>query len=193
MSEQPAADERRQFFRVDDDVIFSWRRFDDGATDSDDDARLDRFRQLLIGIDPETDVHLADIRNRAPGVGEVLDYLNNKVSLIARLWLEREDKRWHQHTGTANLSGGGMAFDSEQRFAVGEKLMVELVLLPACHVLTCEAEVVSCRPEEGMNAVSIRFEGLAERQQDLIVRHVFQRHSHVLKAERDARLGGASS
>ena len=87
-----------------------------------------------------------------------------------------------------DISGGGLSFESKSQLNVGQKLNMEMILMPQYFGIALDAEVVDCSTvEESDNLrTSIEFTQINEPDRDAIIRHVFKTQSKILRDSKES-------
>lgn len=181
----PDSDERRRFLRVDDQLLFRVRRRDI-AEDPGADAgpAAVGIDQLMMELDRQVAVAIASLEPVAPQTAGVLHALDQKIGAVGRMVTGEGRLLLQEPLRTVNLSASGMAFTHPEPLAVGAELELQMALLPEFTFFSPRARVVDSQPtdDRGGYLVAVEFQDLDEAECDLLVRHVFRRHSEELRA-----------
>lgn len=174
--------EKRQFFRIQQDVIFNFisvctdavshisaeQHFDHSSTL----GLFSQFQQL------DNDLHstLEIIRQDNIGIADYLDMLNQKMNLLSQQLISHEAVSVNDSdSGRIDLSQGGIGFNSSQPLGIESWIAVKLVFLPAYTGLLTYAQVTRNQmQEDGSYLIGARFHQLNEEQQRLLARQVMQ-------------------
>ncbi|MGH1440323.1 MAG: PilZ domain-containing protein [Cellvibrionaceae bacterium] len=174
--------EKRQFFRIQQDVIFNFKavctdavshisaeqHFDHASTL----GLLSQFQQF------DNDLHstLEVIRQDNLAVADYLDMLNQKMNLLSQQMLSNEAVSANDSdSGRIDLSQGGIGFDSSTPLGIESWIAVKLVFLPAYTGLLTYAQVTRNQmQEDGSYLIGARFHQLNDEQHRLLARQVMQ-------------------
>jgi len=87
-----------------------------------------------------------------------------------------------------DISGGGLSFESKQQLSVGQKLNIEMILMPQYFGIVLHAEVVDCSTTEELNnyRTSMEFTQIDESDRDVIIGHIFKTQSKVLRDSKES-------
>ena len=192
-------DERRRYFRIDDEVLLAWRvldeheigRFRQGALRAR--IRRESVQELVFHLDTRLDALGEKLRAVDPAVREAIEILNRKLALIERLAMQgdetsAEDETAHELT-KANLSACGLAVHASAPAPIGACVAVDLILLPEYQQLELVGEVKTCRDghEPQPYRIAIEFLDLREEDRDRLARHVVRKQTERLRDERALR------
>ncbi|HUL12106.1 MAG TPA: PilZ domain-containing protein [Methylococcaceae bacterium] len=182
--------ERRRYFRIDDDIILFPREvaadqvpqgetFQEHALDSFSlSSRLD-----LLTVESRS--HLRRIERDHPAVADFLKILEQKIDLVARALLSSETDMASQRTSHVSLSASGLAFDVDTGFNVGDVLELKMILPPALVGIIAFGRVVYCKQNRDEVLppfhVAVDFIGLRERDRELLIRHIVKKQLQQLR------------
>jgi hypothetical protein len=192
-SKSGAEAERRRYFRIEDEIILSYR-----AVPADDVPETGTFREHepdvftlaahLEILSAESATLLRKIEREDSILGDYLRILEQKMDLVARALVSREDSLCREPARQVNLSASGLSFASEHDFAASDVLELRLVLPPALVGIHAYGRIVYCRPSRLDDApvykVGVDFIGLRDQDRDLLIRHVIKKQSQQLREHR---------
>ncbi len=184
-----SAQERRDYFRVDDNVRISYRKLDAGSAEQltraiqaglptgfqlraqidTTDGQLQRLRPELEGLSQPLQQHLGLLEEKIRQLGQVTDLLagNTQTATICEV----------------SLSGGGIAIPAEDALAIGQQVELCMQLAGDTGAVHALAEVIDCRREgDGFN-VAMEFRGLAEADQEAIIRRTMHRQAEKIRSQ----------
>ena len=194
MFDDDKADDRRRYFRIDDDVSLRVREVKPGELD----AAVSRMQLGLpdrIGLAStfSSSSHqmrhtLEKFRREQPDLASYLEELNDKLDLLIQLLAVHENDMPDQPTHHVQLSASGIAFRSDEGLAVGTLLEITLLLFPSFTCMRMFGTVVNCQPapEGAGDQIGVDFSHIRESDRELIIRHVVQRQSTLLREARIA-------
>lgn len=174
--------EKRQFFRIQQDVIFNFT-----AVSTDDVSHISaeqhfdhagtlglfsQFQQLDNDMYATLDI----IRKENLAIANYLDMLNQKMNLLSQEMLSHEAVSVNDsESGRIDLSQGGIGFESSKPLGIESWIAVKLVFLPSYTGLLSYAQVTRNQPQaDGTYAIGARFHQLNEEQYRLLARQVMQ-------------------
>lgn len=181
------AQDRRRFFRLDDQLQMSLRRA--SAEDDTAGARV-RGSDVMAETDRRLGVLIAAARVQAPAVAELAELLNRKLDhVIQTLELNEElAQRASFREYAVNLSACGFALSCGERFEPGERMVVEILLPPNATRLVLSARAVKTtpRPDGGFD-LKADFAGISAEDQEFLIQYIMRRQSQFLQQVREAR------
>lgn len=174
--------EKRQFFRIQQDVIFNYKavctddvnhikaeqHFDHASTL----GLFSQFQQL------DNDLHstLEIIRQDHLGIADYLDMLNQKMNLLSQQLISNDAVAVNDSdSGLIDLSQGGIGFESPTPLGVESWIALKLVFLPAYTGILTYAQVTRNQLQsDGQYLIGARFHQLNDEQQRMLARQVMQ-------------------
>jgi c-di-GMP-binding flagellar brake protein YcgR len=189
--------ERRTFFRVDDSVNLSYQIL----TREEMEEKIDReefgaegsftvmsdissINQNMAGI-------MHRIQGDEPDIAAYLRAINNKIDILGRALLSKDNELVEKDAQPVNLSASGMGFYTSEPVADGSILELRLILMPSFTGVLLFGEVVGCdsvNDNDGYNNfIRLNFVNMRESDRDLLIRHVIQRQGEFLKKRREER------
>lgn len=197
MSRQnPGHGERREFFRIDDDIYLDYQILSEdvyqerlGAPVQEPAQEVDNVGLQLHALTTQAGTILSQIRKRDPEVGQYLALLDRKIELISRALLGSQISGTLTPNTHANLSGGGVAFDTMNGLKADTKLELKLLLFPSHIFVHCLGRVVYCSHNDKSMGhpyrVGVAFTRISEIARDALVRHTLELQSAQLRRARD--------
>jgi len=181
-----SAQDRRRFFRLDDQLQMSLRR----ATEDEQRGARARGSDVMADVDRRLGVLIAAARVQAPAVAELAELLNRKLDhVIQTLELNEElAQRASFREYAVNLSACGMALSCGERFEPGEKMIVEILLPPNATRLVLHARAVKVTPRpDGGYDLKADFAGIEAEDQEFLIQYIMRRQSQLLQQMREER------
>ena len=190
------AADRREYFRINDQIALKYRIIEhaeiDGAIAKRKEGLPDVNSMASSFASTNLDMKHAieKCRRELPEVATYLDGLNSKLEVLIRLLLANGSELPDHPTHDVNLSASGLSFKVTREIVEGSLLEVKLLFFPSfLHVMTF-GHVVRCRTSDEVEGfpyeLAVEFSHLEEGDRELLIRHILQRESAML---RDARGG----
>lgn len=190
------SDERREYFRIDDEVVLDYRTI---STDEVDalveriQARVpDRFTAAssFAATSRQMAQVMHKVQNQSPELARCLQAIDQKLNMLAQLFVTEEIQIEQQPTQAVNLSAGGLAFRSRQAIDTGSLLEMRIVLFPSLIGILNISRVIHCELLNDGNTqfpwqIAVAYEHLRESDRELLVRHIMTRETRRLRAERE--------
>ncbi len=186
--------ERREYFRVSDDVTLSVHKIDNEddlemARGKMCDAIPDRFTLAATFTAQTADMQrlLHNMPGKSQELSAYLSKLDNKLNRLAQYMVLDSMHAEELPLKAVSLSAGGVAFHGEASFDENDMLEIRMVLYPDLVGVLAIARVVACEPESGGGYhVAVEFNEMRERDRDLLVKHSIHRDTILRRKEREA-------
>jgi len=166
-------DERRDFFRIDDEVYLDFESIteDEYAAAPITLEHLDKsafslsanFATLNNSVHPI----LNNIKQLHPDIGEYLETLNSKIDSLSQHILYQNSTFDQNKVITANISASGIQFKCDTDFEINQAIKLELVLLPEKIGVLIFGRVIKSEKDY----LSIKFDFLRAEDQELMIKH----------------------
>ena len=180
-------DERRDFFRIDDEVYIEIEAISEEEYNSAPDIleNLDdnsfslsaNFATLNNKINPV----LNNIKQLHPDIGEYLEVINHKIDSLSQHILYESSNYEKHKIISANISASGIQFETQQDFKISQTVKLELVLLPEKIGVIIYGRVV----DRKKHTLSIEFEYLRPEDQELMIKHNLNKQMSELREKND--------
>lgn len=191
-----ASAERREFFRIEDQVTLSWREVRD-------DTHLEQILSIMENQTPDRFVTAAtfaanslhmnrllnSIRSSQPDLSRYLQMLDDKLNQLAQLMVIEEGKVDQAPIRAVNLSAGGLAFFSDENLARDSLIELRLVLHPEMTGILAVGKVVNCENADaayasaGCYRLAIEIVHMRESDRDLMVKHILRKQTAERRRE----------
>ncbi len=189
------SDERREYFRIDDEVALDYRVIDssemDRLLDKIQSRMVDRFTAASsFAATTRQMTHLIHkIQGQSPELARCLQAIDQKLNMIAQLFVSEEVRENLQDTREVNISAGGVAFRAQHEIPVGSLLELRMVLFPSLVGILTISRVIHCERVNDGNPrfpwqVAVEYEHLKETDRELLVRHIMARETELLRSRR---------
>lgn len=181
--------ERRDFFRVSQDIIFDYKLVDAFTAENDspevefeDSVSLSLINELRrLDRDSVQTLRIITEKNRL--LGDYLHVLSSKIDLIARHTLFSAENGAKDRTKTRlNLSEEGIAFTAERTLYKGNFLALRLIFLPNYVPVVVFAKVIRCEPKDESYQIAAKFHRLADKDRQELSRQIIKTQVSQKKA-----------
>jgi hypothetical protein len=183
--------ERRGFFRIDDQVALSYRLVPDKEVISNDGAlqvkendplslsnELEKMREV-------SRIHLRHVEKQSPEVARYFVHLESKIDLLVHHVMTGSDALFVKKTQSVSISGSGIAFTATEGLAVGDFVEIRFILKPSLTTIQTFAKVVSSIPESTGFKIAVEYTHLNDGDRDLLIRHVVKKQMNDIREERE--------
>lgn len=177
-SDVPPSLDRREYFRVEDQLILRYCNVPPEAIGNMpaerhfDNSEMFALLRELRQIDQEHNNVLRGLTEQNRELGAYLKSVNRKIELIANALATVSHGQQQQVAQRVSISEGGIAFSSDPNLIAGKFLALELVLLPSHTGLALYGEILEARNENGFTVVS--FLRVRESDRQILARHILQ-------------------
>ena len=128
--------EHREYMRVDDRLVVSWRPA------QSEELQVDDLRDvMLMTVNREINEMIHSLTNKSPDVAQVLLHLNHKLELLSD---QGRESQFGPSLVRLNISRTGLAFEWCSDITTGQRIRLSLTLPPENYKLTLMAEVLAC-------------------------------------------------
>jgi len=188
-------DERREYFRIADEIALDYRLLKDEEVD----GLLERMRSRLVDRFTAASSFAATTRQMAhlihkvqtesPELARCLQAIDQKLNMIAQLFVSEQMALDDQPTREVSLSAGGVAFRAQHELRTDSLLELRMVLFPSMIGILTISRVIHCERMDDGNSqfpwqVAVEYEHLRETDRELLVRHIMAKETEQLRAQR---------
>ncbi|HFD79067.1 MAG TPA: hypothetical protein ENK05_01580 [Gammaproteobacteria bacterium] len=189
------SDERREYFRIDDEVALDYRLIEEDEVE----ALVEKIRSGMVDRFTASSTFAATSRQmshtihrvqaQSPEIARCLQSIDQKLNMVAQLFVREEMRLDEQTTREVNLSAGGVAFRSQRELPLEALLELRMVLLPSLVGILTVSRVIHCeRAADGELPypwqVAVVYEQIRESDRELLVRHIMARETEQLRRRR---------
>ena len=189
---QPKANERRQYYRIDDSVIFTYyvlnKEEDKGGRETDKNISAAFETMELFGqMNQQVRGALGRISEHSADIASYLKSLDNKIELLAQMCLFKDQESSPKPRRQINLGAGGLAFGSDEKFKQGTLLAIDMILstdLLCLHLTGRVIQISNQKEGDYPFRISVGFTDISETEIDQIIKHIMRLQSEQLRARR---------
>jgi len=189
------SDERREYFRIEDELALDYRLIDDEEVDhllQRIQSRLvDRFTAAssFTSTTRQMSHVIHKVQTQSPELARCLQAIDQKLNMIAQLFVSEEMEINDQPTREVILSAGGVAFRAQHEIKTDSLLELRMVLFPSLVGILTISRVIHCGRVDDGNAefpwqVAVEYEHLRETDRELLVRHIMSKETEQLRSLR---------
>ncbi|HHH44823.1 MAG TPA: PilZ domain-containing protein [Gammaproteobacteria bacterium] len=192
------SDERREYFRIEDEIALDYR-----LIDRDEAGRLqekiqsrvvDRFTAAssFAATTRQMTHVMHKVQSDSPELARCLQMLDQKLNMIAQLFVSEEMGLNEQPSREVNLSAGGVAFRARHEIDVDSLLELRMVLFPSLVGILTVSRVIHCERINDDNRhfpwqIAVVYEHLRESDREHLVRHIMAKETQQLREERSGK------
>ncbi len=187
MSTDVQPNERRQYYRIDDNAIFSYHVLNKEKNDTENVSTAFEMIELLGQMNQQMSAALGRISENSTDIATYLKGLDNKVELLAQMYLFKDNKHSLEPRRQINLSAGGLAFGSDEKLKQGTLIAMDMILSTDLLCLHMTGRVIQISNEQLGDypyRISVGFVDFSDVEVDQIIKHIMRMQSEQLRAKR---------
>jgi len=180
--------ERRRFFRIDDDIYLSHQAISDdeysNAANYSSQAYNSAFSLTADFANLNNEFHpiLNNIKQSSPELAQYLELLNSKIDALSKYLFKNENDLQTRETAHVNLSAAGIAFETNQKYEDEQALSIQLVLLPEEIGIQVYGRVINKTDADNkIQFTCVDFEFIRTEDQELIIKHNLSQQMKMLR------------
>jgi hypothetical protein len=178
------SDERRRFFRIDDEAEISFKPISNEEFDAWGGELQEEEGEQLAKLETEISIALSKLRSSHPQLAKIGELLNQKINLSINSNSTTQGFIDDGALKPINLSACGIAFHTDQPIEQHQNILLQLKLKPSNVAIITTGKVISTSSEQGKNIIRVDFQQLTENYQNLLMQHLFQVQGRALKKQR---------
>lgn len=194
MSTNVQPHERRQYYRIDDSAIFSYHvlnKEQDNAEKAEVEKMSSAFEMIeLFGqMNQQMSVALGRISEHSADVATYLKGLDNKIELLAQMYLFKDNQSDLEPRRQINLGAGGLAFGSDEKLKQGTLIAMDMILSTDLLCLHLTGRVIQISNEQNGDfpyRISVGFMDISDAEEDQIIKHIMRLQAEQLRAKRES-------
>lgn len=179
------SDERRRFFRIDDEAEISFKTISNEEFDAWDSSQKDEEGERLAKLETEIGIAISSLKSSHPQLAKISELLNQKINFSMATNTKTQGFVDDGELKPINLSACGIAFHTDENIQANQNILLQLKLKPSNVAIVTAGKVIAASPEQGKNMIRVDFQQLAENYQDLLMQHLFQVQGRALKKQKD--------
>ena len=184
---EPEGQERRGYFRVDDEVGLSFRLVSaDELNKSDGILRINENDSVPLANELEkmrevSRIHFRHVAKESPETARYFTFIEKKIDLLAHHILLGANELFIKNTQSVSISGSGLAFTAGESLSIGDLIELKFILKPSLTNIRTFSKVVSCKAQDGQFKVAVEFSQLNNDDRDLLIRHVVKKQINDIR------------
>jgi hypothetical protein len=120
-----------------------------------------------------------------PALNEWLKMLNTKLDAIMGMVAKPQDKPPRISQKKVNISGGGLSFDSNEEYHIGNLLEIKMILpVTLSSTLYVYGEVVDVRKRDNYFQTAVKFITIDDDIREQIVQFVFKMQRDIIRQKK---------
>lgn len=190
------AEDRRRFFRINDEVNLYYRVVEEQTVLAVSQAENGFLSTSSLAasfevLDQEARLIMHRIEKEYFEIAEYLKIINAKVDLIAQETM----KQGHEVSGDdlrhANISASGVAFESKSQVERGQFLEIKLLLSSSFALIVIYGQVIHCKNNKDNNShmpfqIGLNFVHMKDQDREMLVKHVVKRQMQQIREQKES-------
>ncbi|MGK0249564.1 MAG: hypothetical protein ACI910_002319 [Oleispira sp.] len=177
-------DERRRFFRINDEAEISFKVITHDEYQAWGDGQKDIGSEKLAKLEAELSIIITNLKSQQHQLAKIFDLLNKKINIAMNSHPKTHGFNDNGELKPINLSACGIAFHTDQYIPKNAHILLQLKLKPSNLAIVTTGNVVGVGLDKGKHFVRVEFQDLSHSNQDLLIQHLFQVQSRALKKQR---------
>jgi len=196
MSDQTSSKERRQYFRIKNELFMCYELIDSNEPKSSAPSevvpskgtkvspQLALLRELT-NINKENKRMLETLNGGDKSIIKHISEMSSRLSELSKQIIQEIELDFSE-VMKVDISGGGLCFESSQSLKIDQQMKLELILMPQYFEIVLLAKVVDSAFLEGRQSyrIAVEFIKINESDRDAIIGQVFKTQSKMLRANR---------
>lgn len=189
------SDERREYFRIDDEIALDYRLISDDEVDrlveKIQSRQVDRFTAAssFAATTRQMTHVMHKVQSESAELARCLQAIDQKLNMVAQLFVTEEMELNEQPTLEVSLSAGGVAFRAQHEIGMDSLLELRMVLFPSLVGILTVSRVIHCERINDANQqfpwqIAVVYEHLRESDREHLVRHIMAKETQRLRGER---------
>ncbi len=187
-------DERREYFRIADEIALDYRPLDQQEAKQLREKIQSNFPDRFTAASSFTATSrqlthaLHRAQHESPEIARCLQTLDQKLNLLAQLFVAEEFDIANQPPQHVNISAGGVAFRARKELPVDSLLELRMVLFPSLVGILAVGRVIHNEHLQDGNLkypwqVAVNYDYMRETDRELLVRHIMSKETRELRNE----------
>ena len=184
--------ERRRFFRIEDELSLACKQID--ATPSDallkDFCENEHAFSIRNDYNCQIEQHISDfqkIEKKSPELGRYLASMQKQLDRMTKILIDDEFDQFLT-TRTVSLSAQGISFETEIKPQPDSLMQLNLKLIPSGLRLVIMTRVVNVENSDetsGRYRISLDFEHMQEADREILIKHIHTKQMELLSIAQD--------
>jgi hypothetical protein len=189
MSSENYTDERRQYYRIDDSAIFSYRKLDDGILENHkQSSNTFEIVEIFSQINRQMSTSLGRICEHSADVASYLKGMDKKIELLVQMYLFNDDPLNNSSHRQLNIGAGGLAFGTDEKLEQDTLIAMDLILSTDLLCLHLTGNVIHISDNDSRDfayRASVSFTNISDIEADQIMKHIMRIQAERLRLEKN--------
>lgn len=188
---RPKTDERRGFFRIDDEVNLFYKKIDAKLVTephhlNDNILNNCSLSTALEMVSQDSAVILHRLDKSHPDVADYLRLIDSKIDLLAQAIMMQGFQFKENDTRNVNISATGMAFNCEEALNENDYLEIKLLLVSSMAVIVTYGRVVYRKNSPSNDNqypyfIGVDFINMKDEDRELLIKYVVKKQLQQIR------------
>jgi len=185
------AEDRRGFFRIDDEVSLFYKKIDEKRVTephhvSDNILTSCSLSTALEMVSHDSALLLHRLEKNQPEVADYLKLIEAKVDLLAQAIMMQGFQFKENDTRNVNISATGIAFNCEELLNEGDYLEIKMMLISSMAVIVTYGRVVYCKNGQSNDSqypyfVGVDFLNMKDEDREMLIKYVVKKQLQQIR------------
>ena len=185
------AEDRRGFFRIDDEVNLFYKKIDEKLVHephhvSDNVLNSCSLSTALEMVSQESALLLHRLEKNLPDVADYLRIIETKIDLLGQAIMMQGFQFKENETRNVNISATGIAFNCEEELKQGDYLEIKMLLVSSMAVIVTYGKVVYCRhsqPNDNQypHFIGVDFINMKDEDREMLIKYVVKKQLQQIR------------
>lgn len=191
MNNANTTDNRRRFFRIDDEVNLQYKIVDAQIALNNNKENNEPLSNCSIGtaldmLNQEAKLIMLRVKKIQPEVAEYLKILDTKIDLVSQESIRQNNNLAEENIRNANISATGLAFENNVEIEKGELLEIKLLLTSFSTVIVVYGQVIYCKSVDTEDnampyLIGIDYVNINEQDREILIKHVVKKQMQQIR------------
>jgi PilZ domain len=185
------AEDRRGFFRIDDEVSLFYKKIDEKRVTephhvSDNILTSCSLSTALEMVSQDSALLLHRLEKNQPEVADYLKLIDTKVDLLAQAIMMQGFQFKENDTRNVNISATGIAFNCEELLNEGDYLEIKMMLISSMAVIVTYGKVVYCNNGQSTDNqypyfIGVDFLNMKDEDREMLIKYVVKKQLQQIR------------
>ena len=190
-SSMTKTEDRRDFFRIDDEVSLFYKKIDGTRVNephqvSDNILNSCSLSTALEMVSQDSAFLLHRLERNQPEMAEYLRLIEAKIDLIAQAVMMTGFQVNESDTRNVNVSATGIAFNCEEALKAGDYLEIKMLLISSMAVIVTYGKVVYCKSGQSSDSrypyfVGVDFINMKDEDREMLIKYVIKKQLQQIR------------
>jgi len=191
MDKNNKTEDRRGFFRIDDEVNLFYKKIDEKLLTephhvADNILSSCSLSTALGTVSQESALLLHRIEKSLPDIADYLRIIDTKIDLLAQAIMMQGFQFKENDTRNVNISASGIAFNCEETLNQGDYLEIKMLLISSMAVVVTYGKVIYCKRNQSNdiqfpNFIGVEFINMKDEDREMLIKYVVKKQLQQIR------------